>query len=250
MNEPVRFERLHPPAPPAGVDELLADLRPWERAPADRPLLMVNMVATADGLITIGGRSGPIGGPGDHALFHGLRTIVDAVLVGTGTLRVERYGRVVRDPARRARRAELGLAEDPIALLISHSGNLAWDAPLFQAPEQHVVIVGQPNRVRVPDGLAARVEVIELPAPSPAAALRAARQAHGIRAVLCEGGPTLNRGLLGDGVLDELFLTIGPKLSGEDALRIVAGEPLEAPVEMELLSVARHESELYLRYAL
>jgi riboflavin biosynthesis pyrimidine reductase len=248
--EPV-FERLLPPAPPAGVHELLAGLRPWERAPGDRPLVMVNMVATADGLITIGGRSGPIGGPGDHALFHGLRTIVDAVLVGTGTLRVERYGRVVRDPARRARRAELGLAEDPIALLISHSGNLPWDAPLFHAPEQHVVVVTQPERGEVPDGLAARVDVIRLPAPSPAVALRAVHEAHGIRAVLCEGGPTLNRGLLADGVLDELFLTIGPKLAvSDDALRIVAGEPMDAPVDMELLSVARHESELYLRYAL
>ena len=247
---PVHFERLHPPGAPVDVDELLAGLRPWERAPDDRPLVMVNMVATADGLVTIGGRSGPIGGPGDHALFHGLRTIVDAVLVGTGTLRAERYGRVVRNPERRARRGELGLAEDPLALLISHSGNLPWDAPLFHAPEQHVVIVAQPGVAQMPDGLEARVEVIELAGPSPAAALRAVREAHGVRAVLCEGGPTLNRGLLGDGVLDELFLTIGPKLAGEDALRIVAGEPLEAPVDMELLSVARHESELYLRYAL
>ena len=115
------------------AETLLGALRPWERALPDRPLVMVNMVATADGLITVGGRSGPIGGPGDHAIFHGLRTIVDAVLVGTGTLRVERYGRLVRSPERRAPRAALGLAEDPIALLITRSGDVPWDAPLFQA---------------------------------------------------------------------------------------------------------------------
>jgi riboflavin biosynthesis pyrimidine reductase len=233
------------------VDELLEEVRPWERAPADRPLVLVNMVATADGLITIGGRSGPIGGPGDHALFHGLRTIVDAVLVGTGTLRVERYGRMVRDPGRRARRAELGLAEDPLALLITHSGNLPWDAPLFRAPEQRVVVVGPPGRLKIPVEVSADVDVIELPAPTPAAALRAVRERHGVRTVLCEGGPTLNRGLLADGVLDELFVTISPLIAGagDDELRIVAGDPLEAPVRLGLLSVSRCGSELYLRYA-
>ena len=245
-----RVDRLLPPGEPVDGAGLLGALRPWERPKDGRPLVMVNMVATADGLITIGGRSGPIGGPGDHAVFHGLRTICDAVLVGTGTLRVERYGRMVRSDERRARRIELGLAEDPIALLISHSGNLPWDAPLFHAPEQHVVVVAQPGRARMPDGLEARVDIVELTAPSPAAALRAVRSQFGVRAVLCEGGPTLNRGLLEDAVLDELFLTVAPKLAGEDALRIVAGEPLEAPMDMELLSVSHHDGELYLRYAL
>jgi riboflavin biosynthesis pyrimidine reductase len=248
--EPV-FERLLPAGEPVGVHALLAPLRPWERAPDDRPIVLVNMVATVDGLITLGGRSGPIGGPGDHALFHGLRTIVDAVLVGTGTLRVERYGRMVRDPARRARRAELGLAEDPIALLITHSGRLPWDAPLFAAGEQHVVIVAPPGRVAPPDEVAARVDVVELPAPTPLAALRAVRERFGIRAVLCEGGPTLNRGLLADAVLDELFVTIGPVLgASEDSLRIVAGEPLPEPLPVRLLSVSRCGDELYLRYGL
>jgi riboflavin biosynthesis pyrimidine reductase len=239
------IERLHPPGPPVEADEMLAALRPWERAPEGRPLVLVNMVATADGLITIDGRSGPIGGPGDHAIFHGLRTIVDAVLVGTGTLRVERYGRMVRSDERRARRAALGLAEDPIALLITRSGDLPWDAPLFQAPEQHVVVAGP---AVVPEGVAARVEVID--ADGPASALRALRSLHGVRAVLCEGGPILNRALLTDGVLDELFLTVAPKLALQDAKRIVSGPALEAPVEMRLLSVTRHEDELYLRYAL
>ena len=43
-------------------------------------------------------------------MFHGLREHVDAILVGTGTLRAERYGRIVRDPERRRRRAGVGAA--------------------------------------------------------------------------------------------------------------------------------------------
>ena len=241
----MQVEQLHPPGPPIEVDALLAGLRPRERAPADRPLVMVNMVATVDRLITVGGKSGPIGGEGDHAMFHGLRTVVDAILVGTGTLRAERYGRMVRRPERRALRASLGLQEDPLAILITKSGDLPWDAPLFGEPMQRVVIAGP----CAPPPVAAQVTVIDPAAP--AEALRAVRSGFGVRSVLCEGGPTLNRALLGDGVLDELFLTVAPKLAGEDeALRILSGEPLEAPAEMELLSVCRHDGELYLRYAL
>lgn len=241
----MQVERLHPPGPPADVDELLAGLRPWERAPADRPLVMVNMVATADGLITVDGRSGPIGGEGDHAMFHGLRTIVDAILVGTGTLRAEKYGRMIRRPQRRAMRAALGLEEDPIALLLTRSGELPWDAPLFQEPLQRVVVAGPCS----PPPLAAQVEVVD--AASPAEALRAVRDRFGVRAVLCEGGPTLNRALLDVGVLDELFLTLAPKLAGDDgALRILAGEALPQPADMQLRHVLHHQGELYLRYAL
>jgi riboflavin biosynthesis pyrimidine reductase len=74
-----------------------------------------------------------------------------------------------------------------------------------------------------------------------------------VRAVLCEGGPTLNRGLIGDGVLDELFLTLGPLLAGggeDDVLRVLAGEPLEPPAQARLVGVLRHDDELFLRYAL
>ncbi len=102
------------------------------------------------------------------------------------------------------------------------------------------------------DDVRARVDVVELEDPSPGAALRALRHSHELRAVLCEGGPTLNRALLADGVLDELFLTVAPQLVGgeEDVLRVLAGDPLPEPMTLELLGVLRHGSELFLRYGI
>jgi riboflavin-specific deaminase-like protein len=244
------LDPLLPAGPEVEALETLTQQRPWERAPADRPLVLCNMVASLDGRVTVDGASGALGGEGDKAVFHALRTVVDAVLAGTGTLRAETYGRLVRSPERRAARAALGLAEDPVAVVLSRSGDVPWETPLFEAPEQEVVVVTRPLAVTVPRDVRARVDVIEIEEPSPGAALRALHHSQGLRAVLCEGGPTLNRALLADGVLDELFLTLAPKLVGgaHDVLRVLGGEPLPEPVELQLLGVLRHDSELFLRY--
>ena len=60
--------------------------------PAARPFLLLNMIATADGRATIGGRTAPLANRADYELFHALRERADAVMVGAGTVRVEGYG--------------------------------------------------------------------------------------------------------------------------------------------------------------
>ena len=98
------------------------------------------MVTTADGRVTIGGRSGPIGNEADQDLFHALRTRVDAVMVGAGTLRAEKYGRLVRKPERREARERAGLAPDPLAVIVSGRLDLPPDLPLLHEPEQQVLV--------------------------------------------------------------------------------------------------------------
>ena len=63
---------------------------------ASRPFVFVNMIATVDGRAARDGRSATIGGEADLELLLELRTIADAVLIGTGTLRAEGYDRLVR----------------------------------------------------------------------------------------------------------------------------------------------------------
>ena len=84
---------------------------------------------------------------------------------------------------------------------------------------------------RAPPEVAAPVEVVRLPAAPPAAPCSPTCARRGVRALLCEGGPTLNRALLGARVVDELFLTLAPLLAGNaEAPRIVEGETLAAPL--------------------
>ena len=47
----------------------------------------------------------------------------------------------------------------------------------------------------------------------------------GVRVVQAEGGPTLNAGLLATDTIDELNLTISPRMAGGDSPRVVHGAP-------------------------
>ena len=227
---------------------VVADLRFWELAHAERPYLVLNMVTTADGRATIGGRSGPIGNPADQDLFHALRTRVDAVMVGAGTLRAENYGRLVRKPERRDARIEAGLAPDPLAVIVSGRLDLPDDLPLLHDPEQEVLIATFSDR-ELP--VTAAIEylrfdggVVDIPR-----LLRELRE-RGVRSVLCEGGPTLNAELLRAGGVDELFHCIAPKLAGEpDAPTMVTGV-LHETVEMKLVSLLESEDHLFARFSL
>src|SRR5688572_21269902 len=135
------FRQLLPePAELADGAAVVEELRFGELAHDDRPYLVLNMVTTADGRATIGGRSGPIGNKADQDLFHALRTRFDAVMVGAGTLRAENYGRLVRKPERREARARAGLAPDPLAVVVSGRLDLPADLPLLHEPEQDVLI--------------------------------------------------------------------------------------------------------------
>jgi riboflavin-specific deaminase-like protein len=229
------------------IPDLLAEVRPHERAPADRPFVYVNMIETVDGRVAVDGRSAALGGESDLEMLLELRTMADAVLIGTGTLRAEGYDRLVRSEERRSRRRAAGLAEDPLAVLLSRRFNVPWEAGLFQAADQPVLIYsgvdGEPPDVPAP------VEVVRLVDPSPAAAFADLR-ARGVRALLCEGGPTVHGGLHAAGLVDELFVTVAPLLTGdEEEPTMIAGGRLPVPVALQLRWVLQAGSELFLRYA-
>lgn len=247
----MELRRLHPD--PATVDsaEQLGDLALGARAHDDRPWVITNFATTADGRATIDGRSGAIGDDGDMEVFRRLRTQVDALLVGTRTLRIERYGRAVRRPELRAARVALGLAPEPLLALVSRSGELPLEAPLFAEPEARVVAF-VPRGTPEP-ACAAQLELVELDpaALTLTAALRALRASHGVRSLLCEGGPTLMSALLHERLVDEVFLTLAPQLAGGGTGPTLSdGAPLAEPAAMTLVWALERAGSLYLRYAI
>ncbi len=250
------LRRVLPPGEPATAQEAVEGLALRDRpaATARRPFVMLNMASTADGRATVGGRSGPIGGSADRELFHELRATADGVMAGAGTMRAERYGRIIRADARMRRRRERGLSEEPLACIVSGSLSLPPDLPLLADPAARVVIV-TPSAASLPASAASvdyvraeRDGRVDLPA-----ALAELRERLGVRTLLCEGGPHLNAQLLAAGLVDELFLSLSPKLAGgggsvDESLRIIAGAELEPPIELELLGVLESDSYLFMRY--
>ena len=173
------------PGPERPVHELLAEVRPRERAPADRPFVYVAMISTVDGRAALDGRSAALGGEGDLEMLLELRALADAVLIGTGTLRAEGYDRLVRSPDRRGRRQAAGLAEDPLAVLITRRFDVPWEAGLFQAAEQPVLICAGADAGEPPD-VPAPVEVVRVEEPTPAALLAELRS-RGVRVAAVRG---------------------------------------------------------------
>lgn len=244
------FERLSPAGEPVSAAEALASARLGALAAPDRPYVFLNFVSTLDGRAALDGSTRPLGGPADLEMLVGLRDVSDAVLIGPGTVRAEGYARLVGGEERRAARRAAGLAEDPPAVLISRRFDIPWEAGLFAAPEQPVIVYTAAGAVTDTPEVAAPVEIVELAECTLGAALQDLR-ARGIRALLSEGGPTLFRGLLAAGLVDELFLTLTPVLTADHLeTGILSGPRLEGPLRSELRWILRSEHELFLRYAI
>jgi riboflavin-specific deaminase-like protein len=238
-------QRLLPDPGPTTVEQQLDSYRPWEGSHEERPLVAMNFAATVDGRATIGGVSGPIGSATDTAMLAGLRTRFDAVMIGAGTMRAERYGRLVKKQETQQRREQLGLPPEPLMVIVSGRLDLPWDAPLFS--EGGEVLVFTASEAEPPE-VAASLEIVRHQNfVDIVAALRHLRQERGIRALLCEGGPGLHGELEGGGLVDDLFLTIAPKLSGGEAPRIIEGDLPEVAL-LELAWLLEEDGELFARY--
>ena len=223
--------RLLPDQADTSVEEQLATLDLPSLAHPERPYTITNFALTVDGHATISGRSGAIGTDTDTAMLVGLRNAVDAVMIGAGTMRAERYGPM---PGRR-----------PV-VLVSNRLDLPWDAGLFTDGEGQVLIFTtaetEPPETATPVEVVRHEGSVDL-----TAAMRHLRSEHDIRALLCEGGPHLHAQLIDDDLVDEIFITTAPKLAGGTGPKLVEGLA-EKVRELELSWLLDDGGELFARY--
>src|SRR3954451_24906855 len=163
------LSRLKPAGEPVAAADLLDEIGFHGRAPGGRPYVFMNFVSTVDGRAAVDGHTQALGSEADLDMLLSLRAAADGVLIGSGTLRAEGYARLVGSEERRARREAAGLAADPVAVLISRSLDLPWEAGLFKAPQQPVLVYTSSDKDAPP--VAAPVELVRLEEATPAAAL-------------------------------------------------------------------------------
>jgi riboflavin biosynthesis pyrimidine reductase len=217
----------------------------------DHPFVRCNMISSLDGAVTLEGRSAMLGGPADARVFATLRSVTDVILVGAGTVRAEDYGPARLDEQARAERRSRGQAEVPPIAVVTRSGNLDWSSPFFTEAEARPIVLtanggddGALQRARqVADVLIAGDQRVE-----PALALEQLRRA-GHRSVLLEGGPGLNADVVHTGQLDELCLTLAPRVVAGSGPRVLAGPELDRPLDLETVHVLEEDGFLFLRLA-
>lgn len=246
MPEEPPVRRLLPDPDVLRAEEIYQDLR-FPEAPRDRPYTTINMVSTTDGKVTVGGQAGGIGGPVDRLVMRSLRSRVDAVMVGAGTVREERINLGLPRDLRGMVRDS-----DPLGVVISASGDVPLDNLVENEDERLLFLISDDAPERAADTLSKRGEVRRLRGGETGygAALSLLRREYDVRRLLIEGGPSVNHALIESGLVDELFLTFAPKLAGGGSGSILSGGAFGEPAGMRLLSVYEAGGELYLRYSL
>ncbi len=233
------------------VDPVAAYAGDERPAPPDRPWLLVNMVASADGATAVDGRSGALGGAADRAAFTAIRAVADVILVAAGTARAEGYGPPRTPPELQAARQARGQAAKPRIALVTRSVDLDFDAELFADPASRCLVIAPDDAPA--DRLSAAAQVADVVTAGRGGVDLPAAVAHlrslGATVVLAEGGPSLLGQLAAADLVDELCLTLSPTLVAGDSARIVHGANLPdgiAPLHVE--RVLEQDGFLLLRY--
>jgi riboflavin biosynthesis pyrimidine reductase len=224
------IRRLYPTAADiAGVEALEAEYL----HPAGRHI-RANFVTSIDGMVEVDGRSGALSGDADRDAFMAMRAVADVILVGAGTVREERYGPVRLEAAVEDRRRARDQAPIPPLAIVSNRGDLDPEAKVFRGDDKPLLLTTEgaaaahPDLARVAEMVVCGDQWVELTVAVDELAAR------GLIRVLCEGGPTLLRSLIGADLLDELCCTVAPRLVGPGHRSLMGDQVLADPIALRL----------------
>lgn len=227
------------------------------RTQLERPFVVINMAMTADGKIaTVNRAVSSFGSRRDREHLLELRATADAVLCGARTADLNPVNLGPGGAKYRRLRLKRGLAEYNLRIVASGSGSLDPDAEIFRHRFSPVLVLvsrrASARRLRRLRGVAGEVKVVGAREVDFRRALRWLRRKWGVKRLVCEGGAELNDALFRAGLVDELHLTVCPKLfGGRDAPTIAGGAGmggLHRAAALELHSARRAGDELFLVY--
>jgi len=221
------------------------------------PFVFVNFAMTADGKITSANRKiEAFSSARDREHMLELRSSADAVMAGARTVDLNPVTMGPGGPKRRRQRVRQGYAEYNLRIVVSGSGTVDPNAKLFQKRFSPIIVLtterAGPVRVAQLRRVADEVKVCGATEINFLEALRWLRAKWNVRRLLCEGGGELNAALLQAGLVNELHLTICPKIFGGRTAPTLAdgsdGLALEHATRLKLKSAQRHDDELFLIY--
>lgn len=243
-------------------------------APRARPHVITNFAATLDGVVSLNVKGHKSGGDisgfsaQDRMVMGLLRAVADAVVIGSGTLEVDRrhlwtaediFPRFAREY--RALRAALGKRGPPLNAVVSGSGRLDLRLPIFASGRVPALVVTtragaeRLRRQNPPASLDIRAVRSSGGTIRARSVIDAVRRNSGGKLILVEGGPRLLADFYAERLLDEQFLTLSPQVAGRgpgvERISLVMGRsfaPLR-PVWGTLADLRRGGGHLFLRYS-
>ena len=219
-----------------------------------RPFVLINMAMTVDGKIATTNRAiHAFSSRRDLNHLYELRATADAVMCGARTVEISRS--ILDNGGKRFGRLRLknGLAEHPLRFIVSGSGSINPEARIFQTHFAPIIVlttarISRSKRIEL-EKLGAIVKTFGRTKLNFPAALEWLRIEWKVRRLLCEGGGEVNAAMVTDDLVDELHLTICPKVfGGRTAPTIADGIGFSALSQARLFklkSMHQYGSELF-----
>lgn len=199
-----------------------------------RPYVILNSAMTLDGKISSKSGDSKISGDEDLDRLHRLRSEVDAVMVGIGTVLAD-------DPDLTVRRVK---GDNPLRVVVDSVGRIPSDSKILDDSAPSVIAVSEraaeKDRERLKSAgsrvIVAGDEMVDLKA------ILEALHDQNVNKLLLEGGSTLNWSMLSQGLVDEARIAIRPSIvGGEDAKSLAGGAGFERISDGVELSLRKTE---------
>lgn len=226
---------LPEPAAPTTVADAYGVTR--QRHPDGRPWIGLCMVASIDGSTVVNGNSQALSSPIDLSVLVGLRKISDVIIVGAATVRLEGYG----PPSKP------GLSVGVVTRATNLNEDVDLTSKLFTSGSGFLIM---PQDAKLDDDATAKIASAEIKTVRSGRGsvdlASAMRQIDGTFAQL-EGGAALNAAMFEADLVDEINITISPRIVGGSGPRMSSGAP-DLLLNYEISHVLEDGGFLFVRY--
>ena len=211
-----------------------------------RPYVILNAAMTLDGKIATVTKDSKISSETDLVRLHKLRAKMDAVMVGAGTILAD-------DPSLTVRRVK---GKNPIRVVVDGRARIPANAKVLDRSARTIVaVLRTAKKIKLEELRKAGADVIIFDGKTiDLRSLLGGLYMRGVRRLLLEGGSTLNWNMVERDLVDEIRVTIAPRIvGGEKAKTLVGGagfSKVKQGTMLKLFKVSSIGSDILLVYRL